>query len=221
MSTELYPYTITYSTGFFRIFEATNNNLLIQSPLAQDVITVDPSTSNIFYFGTSENRIALDYTLCTNLVNTTRQVLIDNIIALAATTNTVIVNQGTSPWVTSSATTPSAPSASDIIGASRTTTGTLVTIPANRVFYGQVSLSGSISVAGNCQPTISVSAVGSGVSPIGTIHQIGVTGLALVAVANANTMGNVYIHGGTAGATVTFTAGSSGNSSGQITGRLL
>lgn len=127
------------------------------------------------------------------------------------------VTQGTTPWVTSTSAT--IPAAADLVGASRTTTGTLYTVPAGRTFLGTVSLSCSISVAGNCQPSISVS--GTGALPSGTLHQIICVGLALVAVANSNTQNTVYIYGGTGGATVTFTAGASGTSTGQITGHLL
>jgi len=134
---------------------------------------------------------------------------------------TVSSTQGTSPWVTSGTVTSNMgiPITADIIGGSRTTTGALVTIPANRMFYGAVSLSCSVSVVGNSQPTISTS--GAGVLPLGTLHQIVAVGLALSTVANSNTQNNVFIWGGSAGATVTFTAGASGTSTGQITGRLL
>lgn len=129
----------------------------------------------------------------------------------------VTVNQGTSPWVVTN--TVAVPASTDLVGASRTTTGTLVTVPANRVFFGSLSLSASISLAGNDQPSISVS--GTGALPAGILHQIVVTGLALTALASSNTIGNVYIFGGSAGATVTFTAGATGVSTGQIAGRLL
>ncbi len=114
--------------------------------------------------------------------------------------------------------TPSIPATADIVGASRTTTGTLYTVPAGRTFYGQVSLSCSVSVLGSSQPTISVAAGGT---PTGTIHQIICSGLALTTVANSNTIGNVYINGGAGGVAVTFTQGATGVSTGQICGRLL
>lgn len=114
---------------------------------------------------------------------------------------------------------PAVPASSDIRGASASATGTLVTIPAGRTFRGSVSLSCSVSVAGNNQPTISVS--GTGVVPSGTIHQITAAGLALSTITNSNTLDDVYIYGGSAGATVTFTAGANGQSMGQIAGILL
>jgi hypothetical protein len=113
----------------------------------------------------------------------------------------------------------SAPASADIVGAQKTSTGTLYTVPAGRVFRGSLEVSCSISVAGNAQPVISVS--GTGVTPTGNLLQCEAVGLALTTVANSSTISNVYIHGGTSGATVTFTAAASGSSSGSITGRLL
>lgn len=199
MATELFQYTVTYSNGFYRINEFNNDNLIIQFPLAQTVIAVDQNNANYFTIGTSANRVTLNYTLCTNVANPTRQTLIDNIIALAITV----------------------PPYTDIIGESRTnSTGTLTTIPIGRVFFGHVALSACIAGAGNCNPTISVTP-GTGVAPSGIILQIQCTGLANLTTANSNMIGNVYIHGGQVGAVVTFTAGAAGNTSGQIVGRLL
>lgn len=148
-------------------------------------------------------------------------------VVLASDQSSIPVTQGTSPWVISGTaivggtvtSNPSIPVSTDLVGASRSTTGTLVTIPIGRTFVGSVSLSCSISVLGNSQPSISVS--GAGALPAGTLHQIIAVGLALTTVANSNSMGGVYIYGGTAGATVTFTQGASGTSTGQICGRLL
>lgn len=85
MSTETFSYTVTYSNGIFRVYQATNGDLLALAPLAQAVIKTHPSAANLYYFGTNGNIITLDYTLCTNLTNTTRIVLIDNIVSLAGT----------------------------------------------------------------------------------------------------------------------------------------
>lgn len=111
------------------------------------------------------------------------------------------------------------PDPADIVGASRTATGTLVVIPAGRTFRGSLSLSASVPLAGTGSPTISVT--GAGAVPTGTIYQIISSGLALSATATSGDLADVYIYGGSAGATVTFTQGASGSSSGQISGRLL
>lgn len=114
------------------------------------------------------------------------------------------------------------PSAADIRSGGLTATGTLFTVPANRVFKGSLTVSASISVAGTCSPVISSANTGGGSgATTGTLHQITVAGLALSVAAAANTITDVYVHGGTNGATITFTQGASGQSTGQVAGRLL
>lgn len=108
--------------------------------------------------------------------------------------------------------TDAAPATADILGGVRTTTGTIFTVPAGRIWCGSISLAASISVAGNATCSVSGAAM---------IHQLPLVGLALVAVASANTLDNVYINGGGSGQAVTFTAGASGNSSVSAAGRLL
>lgn len=107
----------------------------------------------------------------------------------------------------------SAPAASDILFASKSSSGTLFTVPANRVWRGSISLAGAISVAGNGTCSVSI--------PAGTIHNLPLTGLALTALASANTLDNVYIHGGGSGVAVTFNAGATGATSASVAGRLL
>lgn len=240
--TETFPFAITFSNGIFELSQPTNGNLVIATPLADDLFITHPSIANYYYFGNRGYAVALDFTLCTNLTTASRKAQIDAAIALAvaaiaivgnvnvlnfpaiqpvsgtvSVTQPVSVTQGTTPWITSSSMT--VPTSTDLVGASRTTTGTLVTIPATRVFMGSLSLSNSVSVLGNSQPTIATS--GAGVLPLGTLHQIIATGLALTTITNSNTIDNVFIYGGSAGATVTFTQGAAGTSTGQIAGRLL
>lgn len=214
--TSTFPTAITFSNGLYKLFQATNSNFN-HIFAGSDINSLSGSTNaNIIYI----HGVPIDWTLISPALGGTRQATIDAIIALN-TSPAVSVTQVTSPWVVSGTVTASAmiPASADIIGASRTTTGTLVVIPAGRTFVGSMSLSNSISVAGNNQPTISVS--GAGALPAGTLHQIVLSGLALSTAASANTIGNVYIYGGSAGGTVTFTTGASGISTGQITGRLL
>lgn len=158
----------------------------------------------------------VDGSIDVNLKNPTSTVAVSNFPATQPVSGSVSVS-GT--VAVSSVPASSAPASSDIKGGSATATGTLFTVPAGRVFRGSASLSASISVAGNCQPSISVT--GTGVVPTGVVHQIGVTGLALSVAANANTIDNLYIYGGSSGATVTFNAGASGQSAGQVVGILL
>lgn len=150
---------------------------------------------------------------------------VNNFPATQPVSGTVAATQSTSPWVVSgsSTITPSIPVPGDIVGASRASGGTLYTVPIGRTFYGQLSLSATISVVGNDNPSVMIANVGAGTgaAPTGTVFQLDCSGLALATLANANTVGNVYVFGGTAGATITFVAGAAGNSTGCIAGRLL
>lgn len=154
-------------------------------------------------------------------------VAVNNFPATQPVSGTVIAEQGSPPWlvtldIASTGTIPfdiPEPNSTDILGSSRTTTGTLITVPTGRVFCGSTSLSCSTAAAGANNPTISVS--GADAVPTGTIHQIMNTGLATMPACNANTQNNVFIYGGSAGATVTFTVGATGTSSGSIIGRIM
>jgi len=97
MSVETFPYTVTYSAGFYEVFQATNGNATFLFPQSQCVTKTHPSDGNLFYFGTNVNLIPLDFTLCTNLANGTRKILIDAIVALAtaASLGAVTVTSGT------------------------------------------------------------------------------------------------------------------------------
>lgn len=143
-------------------------------------------------------------------------VSVSNFPATQAVSGTVTANQGTSPWVTSTST----PATSDIVGAYRGATGTLYTVPAGRTFYGSLSLVCEITgVAGASSPTLTIA--GAGAIPSGLVHACFVGGLTTNSMANSSTLNNVYIYGGSAGATITFTQGVNGTSAGMINGRLL
>lgn len=118
--------------------------------------------------------------------------------------------------------TETAPAAADIRNGALTATGTLFTVPAGRTFRGSVSLSSTITVAGNggCSVASANTGGGSGATT-GTVHQLALQGLALTVAAVANTTTDVYIYGGTNGATVTFTQGAAGTQAAQANGRLL
>lgn len=118
--------------------------------------------------------------------------------------------------VTMAATAP--PSSADIRAGALSANGTLLTVPAGRIWRGSISLSASITVAGNASCSVSVS--GAGAIPTGVVHQVACQGLALTALSNSNTISDVYIYGGSAGATVSFAAGA-GSTFGQATGILL
>lgn len=110
------------------------------------------------------------------------------------------------------------PVVGDCLFGSRTSTGTVLTVPAGRFWHGSVSLSANITIAGNASCSVSVASTGGS---NGTIHALQCQGLALTALSSANTLSDVWLSGGTSGATVTFTSGAAGSSSGQASGVLL
>lgn len=128
-----------------------------------------------------------------------------------ATAEVAVTNFPSTQAVTGSLSS-AAPAAADIMVGARTTTGTVFTVPAGRIWRGSISLAASISVAGNATCSVSAGAV---------IHQLPLVGLALVAVSSANTLDNVYISGGAGGQAVTFAAGASGNTAVSAAGILL
>lgn len=118
-------------------------------------------------------------------------------------------------------TVPPAPDPSDLLRGAVSATGTLITVPAGRIWYGNLTLSCSVAVAGTSNPKISSANAGAGSdATTGDLLQITSSGLLAAASGNSNSA-FAYIYGGTAGATVTFTAGAAGVSFGQANGILL
>lgn len=114
------------------------------------------------------------------------------------------------------------PSAGDIRINTRTTNGTCVTVPAGRIFCGEIAISGSISVAGTGTPRVTLNAGGTGVEPAaGTIvHQVAVSGL-LSIVGNNSERIEVIIRAGDADATLDFNTGGAGTASCTVSGFFL
>lgn len=110
------------------------------------------------------------------------------------------------------------PNISEVITNSATASGTVVTVPAGKWFTGDWTLAGSISVAGNCNPTFSIS--GSTTDQDGVFGRINITGLALVTVSDSLSGSVIVKAPDSQDATIVFTAGASGVSSGTINGFL-
>lgn len=120
------------------------------------------------------------------------------------------------------ATREAAPASGDIRTGAATSTGTLFSVPAGRIWKGSLSLSSSVTVAGNGSCSISSADTGGGSgATTGTLHQISCQGLALTVASNSNTISDVHVYGGTNGATVSFTQGAAGTTMGQANGILL
>lgn len=82
--TALFPYSVTFANGQYEIDQPTNGTLVSTFPISQSVLKTHPTAATLFYFGTNGNIIPLDYTLCTNLANGSRLILMQAIEALAA-----------------------------------------------------------------------------------------------------------------------------------------
>jgi len=73
----------------------------------------------------------------------------------------------------------------DVVCGSRTTAGTIITIPAGRQWCGSIMISASATTAGTATPTVTVT--GTNASPAnGTVvNRLSITGLALSTVADS------------------------------------
>lgn len=114
------------------------------------------------------------------------------------------------------------PSAGDIRINTRTTTGLSLTIPAGRIFCGEIAISGSVSVAGTGTPRITFNGGGTGAEPAaGTIvHQVVVSGL-LSIVGNNSERIEIIVRAGDADATLDFNTGGAGSASCTVSGFFL
>src|SRR6267378_6984128 len=102
--------------------------------------------------------------------------------------------------------------------ATRTTSGTMITIPAGKWYTGDVSISASASVLGASNPVVTVN--GTNVAPpAGTvIARLNINGLALTTVSDCMTIPVIIRSPLENSVTVDFTAGATGTSSATING---
>lgn len=111
-----------------------------------------------------------------------------------------------------------APSSEEFLCSTRTTTGTLVTVPAGKWYTANVILSATVAVAGASNPTITVNGTGAAPASGTVIARINLAGLALSTISDAieteilvrAPVGNDI--------TIDFTAGANGTSSATING---
>lgn len=113
---------------------------------------------------------------------------------------------------------PGQPNSSEIICGSRTTTGTLITIPAGKWYTGTLTVTASSAVAGTSAPTVATA--GTDVAPsAGTVvGRHSVTGLLASAAAGSTTSDVLILAPSGNDVTLEFTAGASGTSSATING---
>ena len=110
------------------------------------------------------------------------------------------------------------PSADEYGCATRTTSGTMVTVPAGRWYAGDVSISASVAVLGASNPVVAVN--GTNVAPpAGTvIARLNLNGLALTTVNGNMTIPVIVKAPPENSVTIDFTAGATGTSSATING---
>lgn len=80
------------------------------------------------------------------------------------------------------------PKEGNIINGSRTTAGTIITIPAGQVWHGDIQVSATIAAAGVATPNVTVA--GTGVEPTAgaVLSRLSITGLAATTVTDSNTI---------------------------------
>lgn len=130
---------------------------------------------------------------------------------------TILVAQGPPPA-------GSAPSSAMILAGSLTAAGTLITIPANKIWYGFFGLSATL-VGSAKTATVTIQTVDGGATPGPSvdIRSINLVTTALVDSTHGDLVGHyVYIYGGTSGTDVTATVtGDPGSLSATAYGYLL
>lgn len=115
---------------------------------------------------------------------------------------------------------PAMPSSGDYKYSTRTTNGTMITVPAGRVLCFDASCNNSISIAGNGNTTITFNGVGAEI-PDGTILlQCVVSGLALTIGANTAYVTGV-VKAGPNDCTISFATSGTSAASGTLSGYLL
>ena|SRR5258706_186925 len=112
------------------------------------------------------------------------------------------------------------PPANDILCSTRTTTGTMITVPAGRGYTGDLVLSAAVSVAGTSIPTVAVNGTNAVPAAGSVIARINLTGLALTTVNDSATFPIVVYAPPENSITIDFTAGATGTSSASLNGFL-
>ena len=113
---------------------------------------------------------------------------------------------------------PGQPDPTEIQCATRTTTGTLVTVPAGRWYTGDLVLSAAVSVAGTSTPVVTVNGTNASPAAGTVVARINLTGLALSTVSDSATIGVIVKAPPENDVTIDFTAGATGTSSASLNG---
>lgn len=110
------------------------------------------------------------------------------------------------------------PNSSEIVCGSRTSTGTLITIPAGKWYTGNLTVTAAVAAVGTSAPTVTTS--GTNVAPnAGTvIGRHSVSGLLAAAAAGSSSTEVIILAPPENDVTLEFTAGAAGSSSATING---
>lgn len=110
------------------------------------------------------------------------------------------------------------PNSSEITCDTRTTTGTLITIPAGKWFTGDLTISATVAAAGASNPVVTVNGTNAAPAAGTVIGRLNLAGLALSTI--SDTIHTEVIALAPAGndITIDFTAGANGTSSATING---
>lgn len=110
------------------------------------------------------------------------------------------------------------PNSSEILCSSRTTTGTLITIPAGKWYTGNISLTASVAAVGTSAPTVTTSGVNVSPAAGTVIARHNVSGLLASAAADSSTTEIIVLAPPENDVTLEFTAGAAGASSATVNG---
>lgn len=113
---------------------------------------------------------------------------------------------------------PGSPNSSEILCSTRTTTGTMVTIPAGKWFTGDLTISATVSVAGASNPTVAVNGTNAAPAAGTVVGRINLAGLALSTISDTGTFGIIALAPAGNDITIDFTAGANGTSSATLNG---
>lgn len=110
------------------------------------------------------------------------------------------------------------PNSSEIACATRSTSGTMVTVPAGRWYTGDLLLSATVSVAGASQPVVTVNGVNAAPATGTVIGRINLAGLALTTISDTGMFGVIVKAPPENDVTIDFTVGANGVSSATLNG---
>lgn len=109
-------------------------------------------------------------------------------------------------------------SQSEIFCNTRTTTGTVITVPAGKWYTCDISLSATVAVAGASSPTVTVNGLNAAPAAGTVVARVNLAGLALTTVADSTYVTLLCKAPDENEITLDFTAGANGTSSVTING---